>query len=150
MESVTTPNPNVGNFDRILNGDQVVKELMTTKSNIVVIDQSHNIVINNTAIYAGELDLADSAPADDGYLDAVLFSGSFDYLRRYLLAHRYLPKQLRTLSTKAKRSLEHIRGKTFEIHLKSDMLAQIAGEEFSHGKDFQIKTFPEIFTVKVK
>jgi voltage-gated potassium channel len=29
------------------NGDQVVKELMTTGSNIVVIDQNHNIVINN-------------------------------------------------------------------------------------------------------
>lgn len=29
------------------NGDQVVRELMTTGSNMVVIDQSHNIVINN-------------------------------------------------------------------------------------------------------
>lgn len=29
------------------NGDQVVKELMTIDSNIVVIDQNHNIVINN-------------------------------------------------------------------------------------------------------
>jgi voltage-gated potassium channel len=29
------------------NGDQVVKELMTSGSNIVVIDQNHNIVINN-------------------------------------------------------------------------------------------------------
>ena len=110
----------------------------------------YNLVINNTAIYAGELDLADSAPADDGYLDAVLFSGSFDYLRRYLLAHRHLPKQLRTLSTKAKRTLEHIRGKTFEVHLKSPMLAQIAGEELSYGKDYHIETFPQIFTIKVK
>jgi len=108
----------------------------------------YNLIINNTAIYAGELDLADSAPADDGYLDAVLFSGSFDYLRRYLLAHRYLPKQLRTLSTKNKRNLEHIRGKNFEIHLESPMLAQIAGEEFPHSKEFYIKTFHKIFTIK--
>lgn len=107
-----------------------------------------NLVINNTAIYAGELDLTDSAPADDGLLDAVVFSGSLDYLRRYLLAHRYLPKQVRTLSSRAKRNMAHIRGKTFEIALEKPILSQIDGEELPAGDSFKVETFPGILTIK--
>ena len=107
-----------------------------------------NLVINNTAIYAGELDLTDSAPADDGLLDAVVFSGSLNYLRRYLLGHRYLPRQMRVLSSKTQRSMEHIRGKTFEIELQKPLLCQIAGEELPLGDNFKVKTFPGILTIK--
>ena len=108
----------------------------------------YNLVINNTSIYAGELDLTDSAPADDGLLDAVVFSGSLDYLRRYLLGHRYLPKQVRTLSSKARQAMEHIRGKTFEIELEKPVLCQIAGEELPAGDKFKVETFPGILTIR--
>jgi diacylglycerol kinase (ATP) len=107
-----------------------------------------NLVINNTSIYAGELDLADSAPADDGLLDAVVFSGSLNYLRRYLLGHRYLPKQVRTLSSKARQAMEHIRGGIFEIKLGKPVLCQIAGEELSPGDSFKVETFPGILMIK--
>jgi len=107
-----------------------------------------NLVINNTSIYAGELDLTDFAPADDGFLDAVVFTGTLDYLRRYLFAHRYLPKAVRTLSFEAQRSIQHIRGKTFEIELERPTLNQIAGEELPLGKSFKVETFPEILTIK--
>lgn len=110
----------------------------------------YNLVINNTAIYAGELDLTDSAPADDGLLDAVIFTGSIDYLRRYLLGHRYLPKPVRNLSSRARKNMAHIRGKTFEIELEKPILCQIAGEELPRGKSFKIETFPNILKIKKK
>ena len=110
----------------------------------------YNLVINNTAIYAGELDLTDSAPADDGLLDAVVFSGSMDYLRRYLLAHRYLPRQVRTLSSGARRNMRHKRGRTFEISIGQPLLCLVDGEELPSGDNFKVETFPGILTIKKK
>lgn len=107
-----------------------------------------NLVVNNTAIYAGELDLTDNAPADDGLLDAVIFTGSMDYLRRYLLAHRYLPKKVRSLSSKMRKTMSHIRGKTFEIKLEKPIPCQIDGEELPPGKSFRIETFAGILKIK--
>ena len=107
-----------------------------------------NLVINNTAIYAGELDLTDSAPADDGLLDAVIFTGAIDYLQRYLFAYRYLPKPLRTLSRKTRQNTKHIRGKKFEIKLEKPLPCQIAGEELPPDDNFKIETFSGILTIK--
>lgn len=108
-----------------------------------------NLVINNSAIYAGEFDLTGMAPADDGELDAIVFTGPVDYLNKYMMGHRYLPKKLRELPQKLARNMHHTRGKTFTIELESELSSQIDGEELPNGKKFKVETLEKILTIKV-
>ncbi|MCK5845378.1 MAG: hypothetical protein KAG97_11765, partial [Victivallales bacterium] len=51
-----------------------------------------NIVVNDTAIYGGVFNLTESPFPDDGVLDAVIFATPADYLRKYLLGFKCLPR----------------------------------------------------------
>lgn len=108
----------------------------------------YNLIINNSAIYAGEFDLTNMAPADDGELDAIVFTGPVDYLNKYLMSHRYLPKQIRNLPEKMANNMHHTRGKSFKIELESELPSQIDGEELPSGKEFNIETFEKILKIK--
>ncbi len=88
-----------------------------------------NLVINNTRIYGGVFDLCPEAYADDGLLDAVLFTGQTDYLTRYLLAMRFNPKLARKRSEDLLRVASHIQGAKFEIQVSQPLAVQADGEE---------------------
>ncbi len=88
-----------------------------------------NLVINNTRIYGGVFDLCPEAYADDGLLDAVLFTGQTDYLARYLLAMRFNPNLARKRSEDLLRAASHIQGAKFEIQVSQPLAVQVDGEE---------------------
>ncbi len=108
-----------------------------------------NIVINNTRIYAGEFDLTDNACANDGLLDVLVFKGPRDYLRRYLLGHRYLPRKMRMLADSARHSLEHAKGRSFEIRLGEKLPAQVDGEELDARLEFRVDAVPRAVKLRI-
>lgn len=108
-----------------------------------------NVIINNTRIYAGEFDLTDSALANDGMLDLLLFTGHADYLQRYLLSHRYLPRKIRSLASANQKFIRQIKGKRFSIRLGKITPAQLDGEEIPASNEFILEVIPEALTIKV-
>ena len=105
----------------------------------------YNILINNSAIYAGELDLTNSSPMDDGKLDIAIFPSLFNFFFRYLLGNRGLPRFISAIS---KNSKYHIRGMKFLVKIVDELPTQIAGEEFVKGSEFIINTSPSVFKIK--
>lgn len=108
-----------------------------------------NVIINNTRIYAGEFDLTDSALANDGMLDLLVFTGHADYLQRYLLSHRYLPRKIRSLASANQKFIQHVKGKKFSIRLEKITHAQLDGEEIASSDEFILEIIPEALTIKV-
>lgn len=97
-----------------------------------------NLVINNTRIYGGVFDLSPEAYADDGLLDAVLFTGPTDYLARYLVALRFYPERARQRSVDLLRVASHIQGAAFEIRVSHPCAVQVDGEELPDAEHFEI------------
>ncbi len=109
-----------------------------------------NIIVNNTRIYAGEFDLTDDAFANDGLLDVLVFTGKRDYIWRYFLSHRYLPRKVRRFSSLTKEGfICRRKGKVFNIKLEKPIPALIDGESLSPGNEFTIETFPNAITLRV-
>lgn len=108
-----------------------------------------NIVINNTRIYAGVFDLTDSAFANDGLLDALIFTGQRDYVRRYFFSHRCLPREMRSFAKSRSESIRHCQGRQFDIELSKPLPAQVDGEEIESGTHFQINTYQNALSLKL-
>ncbi len=106
-----------------------------------------NLVVNNTSVYAGELEFSGACTADDGMLDAVLFPGRMAYLRAYAFSGRNSFGCLRSLRGKGN-SMLHKRGRIFEISLAKPLPCQISGEELGVDKVFRVETSPGALTLR--
>lgn len=107
-----------------------------------------NLVINNTRIYGGVFDLCPEAYADDGLLDAVLFTGQTDYLSRYLVALRFYPERARQRSEDLLRVASHIQGANFDIRVSIPCAVQADGEECADAEHLEIGVRPRAIAIK--
>ncbi|NOY75648.1 MAG: hypothetical protein GXP32_07630 [Kiritimatiellaeota bacterium] len=101
-----------------------------------------NMVVNDTAIYGGEFDLTLSSFPDDGKLDALIFTSPADYLRKYLLGYRRLPRAARHVGSLPNGQLALRRGESFKVTLSGDLAAQVDGEPMEPGRRFEITALP--------
>jgi diacylglycerol kinase family enzyme len=108
-----------------------------------------NLIVNNSRIYAGEFDLTQTAFANDGLLDLLIFTGHADYLCRYLLSVRALPRRMRKLAYRPTRALQHIQGRRFSIRLEKPIAAQVDGEELPPDHRFEIGIAPQAVTLRL-
>lgn len=108
-----------------------------------------NIVINNTRIYAGEFDLTDSAIANDGLLDMLIFTGRRDYFRRYLLGNRIMPRPIISMAHRNTDVIQHRKGRSFNIRFREPIKAQVDGEIVEMREEYQIETLPSALTIKI-
>lgn len=108
-----------------------------------------NLLINNSRIYGGEFDLTQTAFANDGLLDLLFCTGRRDYLRRYLLSYRGLPRQVRKLAYRPLSANQHVQGHRFQIRLATPLPAQIDGETLPAGQEFTIEIVPRAVTIRI-
>lgn len=107
-----------------------------------------NLVINNTRIYAGDFDFSSNAYADDGLLEAVLFTDPTDYLARYLMALRHNPSRLRELSEDLNRRARHVQGRHIQVKVGRPQPAQVDGEEYPDRRDFDVSVETKVLRIK--
>ncbi|MBN1863393.1 MAG: hypothetical protein JW808_00680 [Victivallales bacterium] len=106
-----------------------------------------NFVVNNTPIYAGELEFDSTCLADDGLLDAVIFPGRMAYMRGYAFSGRNTPRCIHSLGGLGK-SMIHTRGRLFEVALGKPLLSQVSGEVLGTGSAFRVETSQAVLPVK--
>jgi diacylglycerol kinase family enzyme len=108
---------------------------------------AYNLLVTNTAIYAGEFRFHEGDPTDSGSLDLHLFSGAFDYVTRYTAAW------LRRLghgwgrNVAAPRRIRKVR--SLEIELAAPVHAQLDGEELGTLASCSVSVAPRALRVRV-
>ncbi len=108
-----------------------------------------NVIVNNTRIYAGELDPTDNAMANDGFLDLAIYTGRRDYLKSYLLGYRGISRKLRDCFLIKKKMSHHIKIEKAEIKFEKKVVAQIDGEEMEASDAYEISVIPEAISMKI-
>jgi diacylglycerol kinase family enzyme len=107
----------------------------------------YNILITNTPIYAGEFRFTTDACPDDSWLDLHLFTGAFDYLRRYPAAWRRHVRYERGLPVA---DPERERVRDLVIQAETPVSAQLDGEELEPASRFAVRALPAALRVKVR
>ncbi len=108
-----------------------------------------NIVVNNTRIYAGEFDFTDSALPNDGLMDMLIFTGKCDYLARYLVGNRLMHRKIRRTAHKNKKSLQHLKAKSFKMKFDHSLIYQTDGEVIGNSDSMEIIDIPSALTFKI-
>ena len=122
-------------------GGTVTIDGVTLEANV------YNLLVTNTAVYAGEFRFHGGDPSADGQLDVHLFEGAADYVNRYTAAWlRHLrhqrgkpvvgPRNLRTASR-------------IEVDLEREVALQIDGEELGVARSCTISVDPDAVSVRV-
>jgi diacylglycerol kinase family enzyme len=105
-----------------------------------------NILVTNTAIYAGEFRFVAEDSAEDGCLDLHLFTDRFDYLRRYPAAWRRHVRYEQGLRVQV---LEKERVRDLVIESEKPVTAQLDGEELQAARRFVVRVLPAALRLKV-
>jgi len=108
-----------------------------------------NLVISNTRNYGGEFVICPDAYANDGLLDAVVFTGHTDYLAKYFLAFHNQPRRIHELAKRLDKVSAHARGQHVEVRLSRLETAQYDGEELPAGDRFQVRVAPRALHMKI-
>lgn len=111
--------------------------------------QAMNIVVNNTRIYAGEFDFTDSAIANDGLLDILIFTGRRDYFKRYVFGGRFMPHSIRKMAHRNHELIQHFKSRSFKIISSSPLPFQTDGEFIGNSKEFSISMIAQALTIKI-
>lgn len=105
----------------------------------------YNLLITNTAIYAGEFRFDGGDHADDGALDLLLFPSAADYLTRFPRAWRRHVAATRAHPVAADPDLERVR--TVTIELRHPVAVQVDGEEYGVHAHLAVRVVPGALTV---
>ncbi len=136
----------------------VVKSLFTQSPSEIVVESSgrrvfegeaFNVVVNNTRIYAGEFDFTDSAIANDGLLDMLIFTGRRDYFRRFILGSRRMPHGIRRFAHKNDGLVQHMKGTSFKISSPHPIEYQTDGEFMGSSDSIEISVKPRAIKIKI-
>jgi diacylglycerol kinase family enzyme len=100
----------------------------------------YNLVVLNTAIYAGEFRFAAADSCDDGRLDLHLFSGTIDYLSRYPAAWRRHVRYERGEEVRPPSGAR--RFADVRLEAAAPLRWQLDGELMSAASTLQIKVVP--------
>lgn len=111
--------------------------------------KAFNIVINNTRIYAGEFDFTDSAVANDGLLDMLVFTGRCDYLRRYITGSRHMHHALRRIAHRNSELIQHVKAESFNISISKSLTFQTDGEVIGESDNIRIGVIPGAISIKI-
>ena len=105
-----------------------------------------NLLVLNTALYAGEFRFDAADASDDGRLDLHLFSGAADYVRGFVGAWR---RHLRYERGEVVEPPRLRRAREIIVELESPLASQLDGEEREHMNRYEIRVVPGALTVCV-
>jgi diacylglycerol kinase family enzyme len=126
-----------------------LKATITVDGNVWYEGELYNVIINNCRIYAGEFDLTDTAVANDGLLDMIIFKGRRDYIWRYMFSNRYLPRRFRSLASAKEAFVQKVKGSSFHIEFSEKVPIQVDGEVEEEVNCIDIETVPRCITLKL-
>ncbi len=107
----------------------------------------YNLLVTNTALYAGEFRFDAENYADDGTLDLQIFNSAFHYLRRYPAAWRRHVRYMRGEPVRPAAELRRVR--TLRIELPKAVPFQLDGEEAEPSSLLEIAVVPQALRVRV-
>jgi diacylglycerol kinase (ATP) len=107
----------------------------------------YNLLVTNTAVYAGEFRFHCGDPSADGRLDLHLFKGAADYVSRYTAAWLRHLRHQRGKPVAGPRNLRTAR--RIAVDLERDVAVQIDGEELGASRSCTIFVDPNAVTVRV-
>jgi len=108
-----------------------------------------NLIINNTRVYGGEFVICPDAYANDGFLEAVVFTDQADYLKKYMLSFRTNPRQVQKMAERLGKISSHARARHIAVRLSRSEAAQYDGEVLPASDRFEVQVEPRVFHIKV-
>lgn len=104
----------------------------------------YNLLVLNTALYAGEFRFGGAARSADGRLDVHVFTGAVDYVRRYTAAWRrqLAHRGAHDASAPGVRCTDHL-----AVELERPLASQLDGEEGPRGTRFTVWLEPAALRV---
>jgi diacylglycerol kinase family enzyme len=109
--------------------------------------RAYNVLVTNTALYAGEFRFDPGDPSADGTLDLQVMAGPVDYVRRFVGAwRRYLGVE-RGNHVRPPHGLERMRRAT--VSCRRPVASQLDGEELCVTDRYEIRVLPRALRVCV-
>ena len=107
-------------------------------------DRMTDVVISNTALYAGEWIIDPESRHDDGLFEVALFQGTSDWTSKLIVHHKRVPLTEEMLNRFGVSHTPHLRGAEIEVQFfrpnKDKRLpAQLDGDEFPPADHFLVK-----------
>ena len=112
-----------------------------------MLDRLSDLVISNTALYAGDWIIDVESRHDDGLFEVAPFTGPSDWTSKLILHHKKLPLTEDMLNKIGVSHTPHFKGSRIEIQIlrpnKDKRLpAQLDGDEFPPADHFVVKVLP--------
>ncbi|HEY4000614.1 MAG TPA: diacylglycerol kinase family protein [Candidatus Xenobia bacterium] len=108
----------------------------------------HQVIINNTKVYAGEFVFSKESRANDGLLEVVIFTGWPEYFSKMLASVRPVQlddKQLQAVMVKHTRNYQ---ARHIKIKLQQPKDSQLDGEVYRNGRLFEVTCIENALTLK--
>jgi len=108
----------------------------------------YNVVVTNTALYAGEFRFDDGGDhSADGRLDLNVFSSAGHYVQEFVVAWRRHLRHGRGLPVHARPALRRVA--RVALAFDRPVPAQLDGEEYPAAARFEIEVVPQVLRVRV-
>ncbi len=107
----------------------------------------YNLLIANTALYAGEFRFDAAESSDDGCLDVLVFRGAIDYVAGFVSAWRRHLRHGRGRPVRPDRRLRRVRQLT--VQLEAPLACQLDGEEIEPRAELAFDVLPGAVRVRV-
>ena len=106
----------------------------------------YNLLVTNTALYAGEFTFDATDRSDDGMLDVYTFANAADYVTRFVRAWR---RHVAATRGGAPAPDAGVRVRALDVTLTRALPVQIDGEEYGPTHELVIRTEPAALRVRV-
>ena len=111
---------------------------------VYTMDKLTDLVISNTALYAGEWIIDDASRHDDGLFEIAPFRGTSDWTSKLIVHHKKVPLTEELLNRIGVSHTPHLKGSEIEVQIlrpnKDKRLpAQLDGDEFPPADHFLVK-----------
>ena len=109
--------------------------------------RTYNLLITNTALYAGEFRFDAASVSDDGYVDLQVFTGPLPYVQGFVAAWRRHLRFLRGRAVQPPQGLLRVRA--VDIALAAPVACQLDGEEAGATQACAVRVLPRALGVRV-
>lgn len=108
---------------------------------------AYNVLVTNTALYAGEFRFDPGDPSADGALDLQVMTGAVEYVRVFVTAWRRYLGTRRGSCMRPPRGLERVR--RVAISCRRPVPSQLDGEEYCVSDRYEVRVLPGALRVRV-
>jgi len=121
---------------------------------MIFMDSLTDLVINNTAVYAGDWIVGPKSGHNDGRFEVVPFRGVRDWTSKLILHHKKVPLTERMVNKIGVSHSPMYSGSRIKIEFEQSsrnkrILAQLDGEEFPPAYGFEIRVHPRMLNIIV-